>query len=170
MKKQKIGDLTANEIRDVDRKELKVKLESYLANVMHTTFERATAEELYKGLATVVNGQLADQRMEFNRKRIHNHRRKDTSKKIYYICMEFLLGQSLKNHLYNLGETEMVEEILQERDNGAAILLISLELDEIMELADTIGIIYRGELLKTAPAGEMTSHEVGRYMMGVKDA
>ncbi|WP_051600874.1 glycogen/starch/alpha-glucan phosphorylase [Eubacterium sp. AB3007] len=116
MKKQKIGDLTANEIRDVDRKELKVKLESYLANVMHTTFERATAEELYKGLATVVNGQLADQRMEFNRKRIHNHRRKDTSKKIYYICMEFLLGQSLKNHLYNLGETEMVEEILQERD------------------------------------------------------
>ena len=38
-----------------------------------------------------------------------------------------------------------------------------------MKLADTIGIIYRGELLKTAPASEMTSHDVGRYMMGVKE-
>ncbi len=71
----------------------------------------------------------------------------------------------------DIGAIENIHrQILQERDNGAAILLISLELDEIMELADTIGIIYRGELLKTAPAGEMTSHEVGRYMMGVKDA
>ena len=71
----------------------------------------------------------------------------------------------------DIGAIENIhKQILQERDNGAAILLISLELDEIMELADTIGIIYRGELLKTAPAGEMTSHEVGRYMMGVKDA
>ncbi len=71
----------------------------------------------------------------------------------------------------DIGAIENIhKQILQERDNGAAILLISLELDEIMELADTIGIIYRGELLKIAPAGEMTSHEVGRYMMGVKDA
>ncbi len=71
----------------------------------------------------------------------------------------------------DIGAIENIhKQILQERDSGAAILLISLELDEIMELADTIGIIYRGELLKIAPAGEMTSHEVGRYMMGVKDA
>lgn len=70
----------------------------------------------------------------------------------------------------DIGAIENIhKQILQERDNGAAILLISLELDEIMELADTIGIIYRGEILKTAPAGEMTSNEVGRYMMGVKD-
>ena len=71
----------------------------------------------------------------------------------------------------DIGAIENIhKQILRERDNGAAILLISLELDEIMELADTIGIIYRGELLKVAPAGEMTSHEVGRYMMGVRDA
>ena len=71
----------------------------------------------------------------------------------------------------DIGAIENIhKQILQQRDSGAAILLISLELDEIMELADTIGIIYRGELLKTAPAGEMTAHEVGRYMMGVKDA
>ena len=39
-----------------------------------------------------------------------------------------------------------------------------------MELADTIGVIFSGELLKTAPAETMSSHDVGRYMMGVKEA
>ncbi|MBQ9064722.1 MAG: ABC transporter ATP-binding protein [Blautia sp.] len=71
----------------------------------------------------------------------------------------------------DIGAIEMIhKQILSERDRGAAILLISLELDEIMELADTIGVIYNGQLLKTAPADTMTSHDVGRYMMGVKDA
>ena len=51
-----------------------------------------------------------------------------------------------------------------------AVLLISLELDEIMELADTIGVIYNGQLLKIADASTMTSHDVGKYMMGVKEA
>ena len=70
----------------------------------------------------------------------------------------------------DIGAIENIHNhILAERERGAAILLISLELDEIMKLADTIGIIYRGELLKTAPASEMTSHDVGRYMMGVKE-
>ena len=71
----------------------------------------------------------------------------------------------------DIGAIESIHrQILEERDRGAAILLISLELDEIMSLADTIGIIYRGELLKVAPAETMTSRDVGRYMMGVKEA
>lgn len=61
-------------------------------------------------------------------------------------------------------------KILEERDRGAAILLVSLELDEVMALADTIGVIYSGQMLKTAPAESMTLQEVGRYMMGVKEA
>ena len=59
-------------------------------------------------------------------------------------------------------------QILAERDMGKAVLLISLELDEIMSLADTIGIIYNGELLKISDAAELTTNEVGRYMMGVR--
>lgn len=47
--------------------------------------------------------------------------------------------------------------------------MISLELDEIMNLADTIGVIYNGQLLKVAPADTMSTNEVGRYMMGVKE-
>jgi simple sugar transport system ATP-binding protein len=59
-------------------------------------------------------------------------------------------------------------QILEERDMGKAILLISLELDEIMSLADTIGIIYNGEILKISRAAELTTNEVGNYMMGVR--
>ncbi len=71
----------------------------------------------------------------------------------------------------DIGAIENVHrQILEERERGAAILLISLELSEVMELADTIGVIFSGELLKTAPAGSMTRNEVGRYMMGVKEA
>ena len=59
--------------------------------------------------------------------------------------------------------------ILAERDEGKAILLISLELDEVMSLADTIGVLYSGELLKIAEASSLTTHEVGKYMMGVAE-
>ena len=59
---------------------------------------------------------------------------------------------------------------LTERAPGAAILLISLELEEVMSLADTIGVIYNGQLLKIADAGTLTSQDVGRYMMGVTEA
>lgn len=70
----------------------------------------------------------------------------------------------------DIGAIENIHrQILAERDRGRAILLVSLELDEIMQLADTIGVIYNGELLKTAPADTMTKDEVGRYMMGVRE-
>lgn len=71
----------------------------------------------------------------------------------------------------DIGAIENIHhQILSERDKGVAILLISLELDEIMELADTIGVIYNGQLIKVADASSMTSQDVGRYMMGVKEA
>jgi len=70
----------------------------------------------------------------------------------------------------DIGAIEHIHrQILQERDKGKAILLISLELDEIMNLADTIGVIYNGQLLKIAAAETMSTNEVGRYMMGVKE-
>jgi simple sugar transport system ATP-binding protein len=59
-------------------------------------------------------------------------------------------------------------QILEERGMGKAILLISLELDEIMSLADTIGVMYNGEMLKISGASDLTANEVGNYMMGVR--
>ena len=69
----------------------------------------------------------------------------------------------------DIGAIENIHrQIIGERDKGRAILLISLELDEIMNCADTIGVIYNGELKKIAPASELTTNEVGEFMMGVK--
>ncbi len=61
------------------------------------------------------------------------------------------------------------KQIIEERDRGAAVLLISLELDEIMDCADTIGVIFDGRINRIAKASELTVNEVGRFMMGVGD-
>ena len=58
-------------------------------------------------------------------------------------------------------------QILAERDKGKAILLVSLELDEVMGLADTIAVMYNGQILKCADAKSLSVDEVGQYMMGV---
>ncbi len=100
---------------DAARREFRAKLDTYLANVMHTDFEHAPLNALYKGTAWIVNGQLGQKRMEYNRHRKEYQRKHKDSKKIYYICMEFLLGQSLKNNLYNIGETDVVADVLAER-------------------------------------------------------
>lgn len=53
------------------------------------------------------------------------------------------------------------------RSEGKAILLISLELDEIMQLADTILVMYNGKVQTIKKANELTKLQVGEYMMGV---
>jgi simple sugar transport system ATP-binding protein len=60
-------------------------------------------------------------------------------------------------------------QMIAERDKGHAILLVSLELDEIMDCADTIAVIYNGEIQKIAPASSLTTNEVGEFMMGVNN-
>jgi len=69
----------------------------------------------------------------------------------------------------DIGAIENIHrQIIAQRDAGKAILLISLELDEIIGLADTIGVMYSGEMRKIAPADTLTANQVGEYMMGVK--
>ncbi|WP_050613803.1 ABC transporter ATP-binding protein [Bacillus testis] len=69
----------------------------------------------------------------------------------------------------DIGAIENIHKMMiQERDRGKAILLISLELDEIMNVADTIGVIYNGQLQKVASSESLTTNEVGEYMMGAK--
>ena len=69
----------------------------------------------------------------------------------------------------DIGAIENIRrQMIGERDKGKAILLISLELDEIMDCADTIGVIYNGQMQKKADAKTLTTNEVGEFMMGVK--
>ena len=70
----------------------------------------------------------------------------------------------------DIGAIENIHnQIIAERDKGKAILLISLELDEVMGLADTIAVIYNGQILKVADAKSLTVEEVGQFMMGVTE-
>ncbi|MBR5228423.1 MAG: ABC transporter ATP-binding protein [Firmicutes bacterium] len=68
----------------------------------------------------------------------------------------------------DIGAIENIHrQIIEERDKGQAILLISLELDEVMNLADTIAVIYSGEIQTIADAKNLTLDQVGQFMMGV---
>ena len=68
----------------------------------------------------------------------------------------------------DIGAVENIHRmIIAERDKGKAVLLISLELDEVTELSDTIAVIYSGQFGKVAPAEEYTTSMLGEYMMGV---
>jgi simple sugar transport system ATP-binding protein len=69
----------------------------------------------------------------------------------------------------DIGAIEYIrQQILDERDRGKAVLLISLDLDEILELADTISVIFNGELLAVSSAAELSAGEVGYYMTGMR--
>ncbi|HBY96090.1 MAG TPA: ABC transporter ATP-binding protein [Chloroflexi bacterium] len=67
----------------------------------------------------------------------------------------------------DLKTARFVLRTLKERANqGSAILLISSELDELLELSDRIGVIYNGCLLATFGRGEVDLESIGRLMLG----
>ena len=60
----------------------------------------------------------------------------------------------------------MQKALIAERDRGTAILLISLELDEVMNVSDTIDVIYDGRIAATFKQGEVDEKRIGLYMAG----
>jgi len=67
----------------------------------------------------------------------------------------------------DVGSIEFVHQTLIEaRDRGAAILLVSVELEEIMSLSDRIGVLYRGSMAGEFPADQITEEELGILMAG----
>jgi ABC-type uncharacterized transport system ATPase subunit len=69
----------------------------------------------------------------------------------------------------DVGATEYIyRELLEHRERGAAVLLISTELEEILTLSDRIAVIFGGEILDTKKAGEATIDEIGLLMAGVR--
>jgi simple sugar transport system ATP-binding protein len=70
----------------------------------------------------------------------------------------------------DVGATEYVRrKLLEQRQRGAAILLISEDLDEILALSDRIAVIYEGEILDVLPAAEADVEQLGLLMSGVRD-
>jgi simple sugar transport system ATP-binding protein len=69
----------------------------------------------------------------------------------------------------DVGSIEFIHRrIVEIRDSGAAVLLVSAELDEILSLADRIGVIYRGTLVDTLDRADATRDGIGLLMASGK--
>ncbi len=87
---------------------IKNKLSKYFA----VSPTEATKDQIYKSVVMCVKDILLEKRSAFN-----NKYREKNGKRVYYLCMEFLLGQSLKNNIYNLDLTEYFKSALK-KDYG----------------------------------------------------
>jgi simple sugar transport system ATP-binding protein len=68
----------------------------------------------------------------------------------------------------DVGSIEYIHRrIIEKRDEGCAILLVSTELDEVMQLADRIAVMYRGKILAIVDADIATKEELGLLMAGI---
>ncbi len=91
------------------KKEAKEQITNKLSHYFGVSPEEATYEHYYKAIALILRDMMMQGRKEF-----HNQSKKSDSKKIYYLCMEFLMGRSLKNNLYNLNLTKTMESALKD--------------------------------------------------------
>jgi ABC-type uncharacterized transport system ATPase subunit len=70
----------------------------------------------------------------------------------------------------DIGAAEYVHKtFFQERSKGKAILLISTDLNEILSLSDTIGVLYGGKLLKIMPREDADIQKIGLLMAGIRE-
>ena len=71
----------------------------------------------------------------------------------------------------DVGAIEYIHsQLVAERDKGRAVLLVSLELDEVMSLSDRILVLYEGEIVGELDPKATTVQELGLYMAGAKRA
>ena len=69
----------------------------------------------------------------------------------------------------DVGAIEFIhKQLVEQRDRGKAILLVSLELEEVMSLSDRILVMYEGEIVGELDPTKTTAQELGLYMAGAK--
>jgi simple sugar transport system ATP-binding protein len=70
----------------------------------------------------------------------------------------------------DVGSIEYIHKrLIEKRDQGAAVLLVSAELDEIMSLSDRIAVMYEGKIVYTVDAAQATREELGLWMAGAAE-
>jgi simple sugar transport system ATP-binding protein len=70
----------------------------------------------------------------------------------------------------DVGATNFIQRCLIEaRDKGAAVLMVSTELYEVMDMSDQIMPMFEGQIMGIIPQQEATREELGKLMSGVKD-
>jgi simple sugar transport system ATP-binding protein len=69
----------------------------------------------------------------------------------------------------DIGASEYIHQrLLDQRDKGTAILLISEDLDELLALSDRVAVIYEGKIMATLDRKDATVDQLGLLMAGVK--
>lgn len=69
----------------------------------------------------------------------------------------------------DVGAIEFIHDrLLEQRDSGKAVLLVSFDLDEVMNMSDRILVLYEGEIVAEVLPGQTTVNELGLYMSGSK--
>lgn len=80
-----------------------------------------------------------------------------------------LLIAALPTRGLDVGAIEFIHHrLIEQRDNGKAVLLLSFELDEVMNVSDRIAVIYDGQIVDTLLPKETSEQELGLLMAGQK--
>lgn len=95
-----------NSLTAAQAKEL---IEAKLSHFYGVSVQEATDEQFYKAVSLIVKDMMQDRSREFKGEALEKG-----AKKVYYLSMEFLMGRSLKNNLYNLNLTSVFEKALKE--------------------------------------------------------
>lgn len=106
--------------------EIKQNIETKLSRYFGCTAAEASAEQMYKAVSMTVRDILTEKRGEF-KKEVN----KVGAKRVYYMCMEFLLGRSLKTNVCNLGLS---------KEYGEALKKLGFDLNDLYECEPDAGL------------------------------
>lgn len=93
---------------NITEKEVQMLIRGKLSRYFGVSPQEASKDQLYKAVVMSVRDILLEKRQQF-----HKVMKSKKGKRVYYLCMEFLLGRSLKNNIYNLNLGEAYEEALK---------------------------------------------------------
>lgn len=110
----------------ITEKEAKDLIKGKLSRYFGVAPTEASKEQVYKAVVMVVRDILLEKRQQF-----HKKVKAKRAKRVYYLCMEFLMGRSLKNSLYNLSATPVFEK---------AIDSYGYKLEDLYELEPDAGL------------------------------
>ncbi len=110
----------------ITEKEAKDLIKGKLSRYFGVSPAEASKDQVYKAVVMVVRDILLEKRQQF-----HKKAKAKRAKRVYYLCMEFLMGRSLKNSLYNLGFTSVFEK---------AETSYGVKLDDLYELEPDAGL------------------------------
>ena len=111
---------------NITDKEVQTLIQGKLSRYFGVTPKEATRDQFYKAVVMSVRDILLEKRQQF-----HKVIKGKKAKRVYYLCMEFLLGRSLKNNVYNLGLESAIDKALKK---------YNLSLEELYEEEPDAGL------------------------------